>query len=323
MHAVSLAGALLLASQANAASGTCDRVCLGKALDQYMSAVFKHDPQAAPLAANYRSTENAEEVAAGAGVWQVATGYGEVARRFFDPMTQQAIYFGILQEGAGKSIVSVRLKLNAARQISEAEWTIARKEFGGLFSVEGLIETPPPQRVLPLSDRVSRAEMLKTANAYFDGIEKHDGSAVPKIAGCERIENGFKVTNRVLRLPPPGTPNPAITGGATSQAPSAPPAGSSGAPAAAQEVHAGDCTDGFEMFAKTIANATPRRGSFIDEEQGVLVMMTILRRPPGVQMKRNLLTEYFFLKQGKIDHITTAMYYLDPSAPDSSGWPAN
>lgn len=47
---------------------------------------------------------------------------------------------------------------------------------------------------------------------------------------------------------------------------------------------------------------------------------TILHRPPGVGTKRNLLTEYFFIRGGKIAGIYAAMYYLDPQAPDSPGW---
>jgi hypothetical protein len=280
---------------------------LREVLDRYLGAVFKHDPEAAPLAANHRATQNAVESPPGQGIWMVATGYGEVARRYFDPVSRQAMYFGILQEGAERSIASLRIKLNEIGEIAEAEWTIARQSYGGLFSLQGLIENPPPDRVLPLGDRVPREQMLATAHAYFDGIEKHDGSAVPKICGCDRVENGFTVTNRTLQLPPLETMSSAVSGHE--------------APHAAQELHAGDCTSGFELFATMIAKASPRRASFIDEEQGLLVMMTILQRPPGSTLKRNLLTEYFFMTQGKIDHITTAMYYLEHSAPNDPGWP--
>ena len=37
---------------------TCDRACLKTTLDQYLNAVVKHDPQAAPLFAGFRQTDN-------------------------------------------------------------------------------------------------------------------------------------------------------------------------------------------------------------------------------------------------------------------------
>src|SRR5439155_664512 len=42
-----------------AAADTCDRACLKTALDQYLNAVVTHNPQAAPLFAGFRQTENA------------------------------------------------------------------------------------------------------------------------------------------------------------------------------------------------------------------------------------------------------------------------
>src|SRR5437762_2518981 len=41
------------------AANDCDRACLKSTLDQYMNAVVKHDPAAAPLLVGFRQTENA------------------------------------------------------------------------------------------------------------------------------------------------------------------------------------------------------------------------------------------------------------------------
>jgi len=46
------------------AQAVCDRTCLGTLLDQYLAAVIKHDPKAAPLAVGFRQTENAINVPA-------------------------------------------------------------------------------------------------------------------------------------------------------------------------------------------------------------------------------------------------------------------
>src|ERR671930_511340 len=73
----------------------CDRACLRNALDQYLSAVTKHDPTAAPLFIGFRQTENATVVKLGTGLWKTATALGKVQRRFVDPISGQAAYFGL------------------------------------------------------------------------------------------------------------------------------------------------------------------------------------------------------------------------------------
>jgi hypothetical protein len=328
-----------VAGTAMAAESHCDRTCMRAILDRYFEAVFKHDPSAAPLAANARATENAVDLANGSGIWLTATALGPIQRRYFDTTSGQVAYYGIINEGAEPAVASLRLKIEK-RRITEAEWTVARKNAGGMFSPDGLsAQPPPPDNPIPKSERSTRAQLIAAADAYFDGLQNHDGSHVPHIEGCDRVENGVRVTNRSLADRsfggvPGGPPNPANAGipGAAQEVPraaGAPPPGAgpaggpppaAGAPGMAQEARSGDCTAGFEMFARTIAAATHRRYPVVDEEAGVVMSMTLFHRPPGVTLKRNLLTEYFWEKQGKISAIYAAMYYLDPSAPDSPGW---
>jgi hypothetical protein len=304
---VIVACGLLLSGAVSAADtpSHCDRACLRHALDRYLEAVFQHQPSKAGLTAHARATANAESLRNGDGIWKTASAYGSVQRRFFDPASSQAAYFGEIQEGDAMDIVSVRIKV-AGRRISEAEWTIARKSDGNMFSLDGLAETPPPpDAALPLPDRTPRSAMINAGDKYFDGLEAHDGSNVPHVPGCERVENGFKVTHR-RRGPAPQAAAALPAAGAT--------------PSTAQEELSGDCTAGFEMFAHTITAASHRRFPVVDEEAGVVMGTTLFQRPPGATMKRNLLTEYFFIKGGKISAIYAAMYYLDPGAADSSGW---
>ena len=302
-----LLAACVSAPDIRAQQQKCDRAGLGKVLDGYLSAVFHHQPEEARLAASYRSTENAVVTPAGDGIWKTATGFGELQRRYFDTTTGQAAYFGLLREGEATDIVSLRLKVDSKRKVSEAEWTIARKAYGGLFDPQGLVSSPPPDHALPASERVPRATLIATANAYFDGLQEHDGSKVPTIEGCDRVENGIRVTHRVMPIPG-SAPGPA---GPNAQ----------GAPTAAQGIHFGDCNSGFENFAKSISETSHRRFLFADEDYGLVIGMSIFHRPPEATMKRNLLTEYIFEKNGKLAYIGAAMYFLDPSAPDDPGWP--
>jgi len=53
---------------------------------------------------------------------------------------------------------------------------------------------------IPVQERMSRADLIKTANMYFSGMEKNDGKGVyPFTDDCERFENGTQTTNVPLR----------------------------------------------------------------------------------------------------------------------------
>src|SRR6187200_1874586 len=122
---VTLAMVLLVAPPARAAD-ECDRACLKSMLTQYLSAVSKHDPASAPLVAGFRQTENAVVRRLGMGMWLTMTGLGRLQRYYMDPVTGQAAYFGIVNEGSIEAIVTVRLRVER-RKITEAEWYIGRR----------------------------------------------------------------------------------------------------------------------------------------------------------------------------------------------------
>src|SRR6187399_2615807 len=109
----------------------CDRTCLKTLLDQYLSAVIKHDPAAAKLVVGFRQTENAINVRPGTGVWKTVTGLGKVQRRYLDPVTGQAAYYGTVEEGSETAIVTLRVKVEN-RKLTEGEWMLARANDPGL-----------------------------------------------------------------------------------------------------------------------------------------------------------------------------------------------
>src|SRR5512134_3997361 len=117
-----VAGAMVIAFGATeaGAQAACDRTCLRTMLDQYLSAVIKHDPYAAPLVVGFRQTENAINVQPGNGVWKTVTGLGKVQRRYLDPVTAQAAYYGTVEEGSSTAVVTVRVRIEN-RQLTEAE----------------------------------------------------------------------------------------------------------------------------------------------------------------------------------------------------------
>jgi hypothetical protein len=269
-------------------SPDCDRACLRSILDRYMTAVVQHDPSAASLAFGYRHTENAINVPPGKGVWQSVTALGAVQRRFLDPVSSQAAYYGIVDEGGKLAIVTVRLRIEG-RSVTEAEWYIARNGDPGLpgasppnsWNPAGLAETPPPERILPPAKRLPRAAMIAIVNSYFDGITSHDGSVVLAHPGCNRYENGTRVTGR--------------RGGVGD-----------------------DCVSGLGGF--NLANVAARRVSFVDDEAGVVLGMAVFIRRAGSPVPRNAFSEWFWIEDGRIANIWTAMYYPGPERPVPN-WP--
>ena len=182
-----------------AAANDCDRACLKATLDQYLTAVVKHDPAAAPLFVGFRQTENAVVVRPGTGVWKSVTGLGKMQRRYLDAVSGQAGYFGIVEEGSNLAIVTVRVKVEN-RKITEAEWLMARKGDPGLngpatatqaagnfFEPDNLVANPPPDRTLPKAERLSREALIAITNSYFDGLTGRDGSLIIAHPGCTRL----------------------------------------------------------------------------------------------------------------------------------------
>jgi hypothetical protein len=299
MRYVILAALALAAACGQAA--TCDRTCLSSALDAYLTALVKHDPSAAPLSRGFRQTENAQVQIAGTGLWQSATALGKLQRRYFDPVTEQAAYFGTLDETAGPAIVTLRIKVEDGK-ISEAEWIINRKGDPGIgpsagaqanaafHDVEYLLAHPPPERVIPEAQRLSRSDMVAITNSYFDGLSAHDGKLIMAHSGCVRIENGNLTTQQ-----------PQPTGGQT------------------------DCTAEGPM--RNIFAVTARRYPVVDEEAGAVLALVLFQRKPGVAMRRNLLGEWFYMDQGKIREVYAAMYYPEQEAlvpnwpPFEGNWP--
>src|SRR5215469_11496508 len=279
-------------AQLFAAANDCDRACLKSALDQYLAAVMKHDPSAAPLAVGFRETDNAVAIRLGSGVWKTATALGKVQRRYMDPAGGQAGYFGVVQEQDNPAIVTVRIKLEQ-RKITEAEWYIVHQGDPGLngpaapgqpagnfFDPDNLAANPPPERAVPKEARLPREALIAVTNSYFDGITSHDGSVIQAHPGCVRLENGNTVTGRGGR-------------------------GKSGATT--------DCTSNLETI--NIQNVAARRYPIADEEAQVVLALGVFIRKPGTTTRRNAFSEWFAIDNNKIRIIYSAMFYPPPEAP--------
>ncbi len=170
-------------------------------MDQYLAALVSHDPAAVPLAEDVKLVENAEIVPIGKGLWENATGPGMTDYKIYvaDPMLGQIGYMGLLQEKKKPIQLSVRLKLENG-EITEIDHMIWRQISDPM--PDGLLQ-PRPGLVTKLdpSERVSREEMFKAANAYYDAIEQCDGTVAPFADECQRHEGGVTAANNQDPVP--------------------------------------------------------------------------------------------------------------------------
>jgi hypothetical protein len=200
--ASALALASLTAGAATAQPASCDRRCLEDFVDRYLDALVRHDPRAVPIAAAARYTENGQRLEVGDGLWRSAKAKGKYRLSVADTEAQQVAFIGTLDEHNADpllntpALVALRLKI-VGGEIVEIEQFIARsvdaaKRVDALGRPDPLFAQPVPE-----AERMSRADLIATANAYFTGMQQNDGRGeYPFAADCNRIENGMQTTNR-------------------------------------------------------------------------------------------------------------------------------
>jgi len=206
MHAiqrVSAASLLLLASlHVNEAEAqTCDRACLEGWVDRYLDAVVENDPSAVPLTRDALFTENGQRLEIGDGLWRSMRSKGRYRLFVTDVPAQQVTLLTTLEEddrnpaNGVAALFALRLKIVGDR-VGEIEQIVVRDAAAaGRVAAMG---NPHPMYVetIPLSRRMSRDDMLETANKYFTGMQQNDGQGdYPFSDDCNRIENGSQATN--------------------------------------------------------------------------------------------------------------------------------
>ena len=295
-HVVGFLAVLIAPQVAHAEPASCDRACLRGTLDSFLAAVVAKDPARAPLAHGFRQTQNSKLTLTDAGVWKTLTALGPLQRRYFDPVTGNAAFFGVVTDDGRPAVASVRLRIEG-RKITEGEWHIAHKGDPGIygegsevvFDVAKLIANPPPERVVPAGQRLPRETLVAVVNSYFDGIVAENGRAVLAHGGCTRFENGFPAFGGPLK------PGQEADGFAGKQ----------------------DCTSGYP----TLGGLVPaRRYPLVDEEAQVVLASAVFVRKAGDPRRRNHFMEVFGLDGGRIRSVHAAMFYAAPDQP-LPNWP--
>lgn len=187
---------------ASAAATDCDRSCLEGFVDRYLDAMLAHEPARLPFAPDAKLTENGQRLEPGDGLWRTFTGKGGYRMFVTDVASGHVVFLGSITEAETPAMLALHLRIRKG-SITAAEALIQRNE----KSAQGFEEIGYTWRdALPERERMSRADLIRTANLYFSGMQQNDGKGYyPFDEDCNRIENGTFTTNVPT---PPGQTRP-------------------------------------------------------------------------------------------------------------------
>ncbi len=165
-----------------------DRERLVGFVERYLDALGAREPGRLPIAPHFRFTENTQALPLGSGLWRTVVGVHPGGQRFVDVERGEVAYWGVVEEIRGPSMLGARLKVEG-RQLSELETLLVR---GGAYFQPQVIEAPTARlhEVLGDAERGGREALVSVAHAYFDAIERSDGSLLTVAPDCKRIVNG-------------------------------------------------------------------------------------------------------------------------------------
>lgn len=139
-------------------------------------------------------------------------------------------------------ILGLRLKIEN-HKISEMEVIALRKTSSVFSEPQNLVDKPIFHQSLAPSERRPRAELIRVANSYFEGMEGGTDENTPFDKDCQRIENGMITSND---------------------------------PTSKSEITRMSCGAQFATgFTKVITRVQERRFPVVDEERGMV--LAILR----------------------------------------------
>jgi hypothetical protein len=172
-----------------------NRATLYSVLDHYLAALAAKNPARVEWAKHVRHSENNVMLQPGDGVWNTIERLGSYTLRFADPKSGQAGYYGTVIEPAEESGFCMRLKVDSSGKVSEVEMVIVRdSEYG--MALPGKKFWTKPILESNATEPVSRAELKRLSNGYFDTLQLNDGTIHTKFApDCNRVENGVQTTN--------------------------------------------------------------------------------------------------------------------------------
>jgi hypothetical protein len=172
-----------------------DRAGLYTVLDNYLAALDSRDSSAVRWAADARTSENNVMLDPGDGLWGTIDRLGDYQLRFADAQNGEVGYFGVVHEHNEESAYTVRLRINNAGAITDAETIVVRQSDSGIKFLNPRYWTKPILEA-KVENPASRTEMIALSDGYFSTLQMNDGTLHTKFhPDCNRVENGVQTTN--------------------------------------------------------------------------------------------------------------------------------
>jgi hypothetical protein len=197
---------------------SCQRDCLEGYVNKYLEAMRDNDVDPNLFSRNARFTENGVELPLGnEGLWFDTSALGHYKFYIPDVETQQIAFLGtVMAQAPNRSTgpaqpaepvgLALRLRIDRDGKISEIEQIAARPDrpltpgaqstsaFPATGAAVDAMGSPDPVFLerIPQNERMSRSDLIRSANYYFDGLQRNTGEGYyPFTDDCLRHENGI------------------------------------------------------------------------------------------------------------------------------------
>ena len=186
----------------------CDKRCLLSAATAYTEALALDDVTGLKVTPDVRVTSNGNVTTLGQGDLWGPKRRIHYRQTFTDPVTGSVLFFGTVTDDAAEAakwwFYVLRLKVGGRGVISEVEEISTERDFSRSdpnATKASQLQLPDRawEAVLPEDEQVSRDELNRVANNYWDWLGgTKDWTQVPFGPDCQRAENGTFTTNAAV-----------------------------------------------------------------------------------------------------------------------------
>lgn len=253
---------------AQAAGSSCDRACLTRVMDAFVTSMTRAGARSFSLSDVVEIRENASLVGLDQTTWPRVKAVRSIMT-FADELTGNVVSRAGVELAEGRpGYLSTRLKVAKDGRIADVE--ISADTSSRVVSAYVWNLDPALTQVLPPEQRLSRVELEALARRYFNSLSSHQAVAADFDGGCNRFHSGQQITNVARNSVEGGAPR-TCAGSLEGNPPWGP--------------------------------ATDQRFPVIDPDRGIVFAVTLLHYLRGPQPSQMYVSELFKVVSGRIVRI--------------------
>jgi hypothetical protein len=164
-------------------------------VNNYIAALVAHNPSQVPLAPNVEFVENLKDLKPGEGLWKTASAPPTTFKIYVpDQVSEQVGFMGVMKADKKPIILALRLKIQDGKIVAAEHLIAPITSRPGFPSAAKNLENTPMEfeTDVPVSQRDSRADMIRIASMYYPALTHMDANNAPFADDCVRHENGMQ-----------------------------------------------------------------------------------------------------------------------------------